>query len=114
MEFLEGYSAEEAAASYRARAGRPAWAEFAKMQHGDNLENADCQLAFEGYLWQRYRERFFSLFDMRQPERWEEFRRFLRCFYEMVPDQPAIVGPLSGMKAQGRPPWWGIPPWNVC
>lgn len=104
-EFLEGFSAGEAAEHLRARVRWPLHAAFSATELGGSLQGADWSVAQEGYLWQHNGERLFSLFDVRKPELWEEFRRFLREYYELLPDHPFIRRHLQ---------MYGIPPWNVC
>jgi len=104
-EFLEGSSAQEAAEHFRARVRWPLHAAFSATELGRTLKRADWSVAQEGYLWQQYGERLFSLFDVGQPAQWEELRSFLREYYELLPDHPFIWRNLEV---------WGIPPWNVC
>jgi len=104
-EFLEGLTAAEAAEKYRARLRWPAGYAFRETDLGRSLEGADASVAFQSYVWQHYGERLFAQFDVRRPELWEEFRRFLREYYQLLPDHPLIRRPMER---------WGIPPWNVC
>ncbi len=74
------------------------------MEPAELPQYADYSLALEGFIWEYYGERLFSLFDLSQPERWEQFRRFLREYYELTDDD------LISWDLQ----LWGIPPWQVC
>jgi hypothetical protein len=39
-------------------------------------------LKFHRSIWDRYELRFFELFDLRRPDLWENYRKFLRAVYE--------------------------------
>lgn len=39
-------------------------------------DGIDYPLSLQAKIWERYGERFFSVFDLRQPELWEEFSMF--------------------------------------
>jgi len=52
----------------------------------------------ESFIWQHYGQRLFDLFDLRQTDLWEEYRKFLKEYYELL-----------GMKASYGPPYE-----NVC
>ncbi len=104
-QFLEGITPQEAAEHFRTRTRWSAGKAFRETELGKSLRGADATIAFHGYLWQHYGEQLFSMFDVRRPELWEEFRRFLRGYYELLPDHPLIRRPMER---------WGIPPWNVC
>jgi hypothetical protein len=104
-EFLEGSSAQEAAEHFLARFRWPLHAAFSATELGRTLQGVEWSVAQEGFLWQHYGERLFSLFDVRRPELWEVFRRFLHEYYELLPDHPFI---------RRNREVWGIPPWSVC
>jgi hypothetical protein len=46
-------------------------------------------------IWQRYGQSLFDLFDLRQPEHWEQYRKFLREVYDIVGRIPEIEPPLD-------------------
>jgi len=104
-QFLEGISATEAAGHLRAKVHWSVGQTFRETELGRSLRGPDASVALHGYIWQHYGERLFSLFDIRRPDLWEEFRRFLREYYELLPNHPFIRRSLEV---------WGIPPWNVC
>jgi hypothetical protein len=103
--FLEGCSVEEAGERRRRRSEWPAWAAYQATELGKRLRGMEWSIASEGFLWDYYGERLFSLFDLRQPERWEALRRYIREYFEKVePDR------LNDFYLKV----WHIPPWNVC
>ena len=104
-QFLEGISASEAAEHLRAKIYWSVGQAFRETELGRSLRGPDASLALHAYIWQHYGERLFSLFDIRRPDLWEEFRRFLREYYELLPNHPFI---------RRNQEVWGIPPWNVC
>lgn len=55
-------------------------------------------LVLESLVWRHYGQRFFDLFDLRQPEVWKKYQEFLREYYQ-----------LKDMKASYGPPYE-----NVC
>ena len=46
-------------------------------------------------IWQYYRVRFFELFDLRQPDLWQQYRHFLKEVYDLEGRIPAIRPPLD-------------------
>ena len=44
-------------------------------------------------IWQHYGKRFFELFDLRQPDLWEEYRQFLKEVYD-----------IKGRRSHTKPP----------
>lgn len=46
-------------------------------------------------IWQHYGSRFFELFDLRQPDLWQQYRHFLKEVYDIVGRSPAIKPPLD-------------------
>jgi len=46
-------------------------------------------------VWRHYGERFFELFDLRQPDLWEKYRQFLKEVYDIKGRSPRIKPPLD-------------------
>lgn len=46
-------------------------------------------------IWQHYGKRFFELFDLRQPDLWEEYQQFLKEVYDIKGRRPYIKPPLD-------------------
>jgi hypothetical protein len=46
-------------------------------------------------VWQHYGKRFFNLFDLRQPQLWEQYRKFLKEMYDIKGRSPNIKPPLD-------------------
>ena|SRR5215213_8812961 len=44
-------------------------------------------------IWQHYGKRFFELFDLRRPDLWEEYRKFLKAVYDIKGRSPRIKPP---------------------
>lgn len=45
-----------------------------------------------GEVWKHYGKRFFELFDLRQPDLWEQYRKFLKEFYD-IQGRPPFIKP---------------------
>ena len=103
--FLEGCSVQEAGDRRRKGTERPALAAFRASDLGKRLHGMESSIAFQGFLWDYYGDGLFSLFDLRQPERWEALRRYLREYFEVVEHDRLNRFYLKV---------WHIPPWNVC
>jgi hypothetical protein len=46
-------------------------------------------------IWQYYGKRLFELFDLRQPDLWQEYREFLKEVYDIKGRNPAIKPPMD-------------------
>jgi hypothetical protein len=46
-------------------------------------------------IWQHYSKSFFELFDLRRPDLWEQYRQFLKEFYDIKGRNLAIKPPLD-------------------
>lgn len=44
-------------------------------------------------IWQYYGQRFFNLFDLRQPELWAQYQQFLKAVYDMAGRRPTFGPP---------------------
>ncbi|RPI92502.1 MAG: hypothetical protein EHM40_12810 [Chloroflexi bacterium] len=47
------------------------------------------------YIWKHYAPRLFELFDVRQPNLWEQYRQFLKEMYDIKGRRPNIKPPLD-------------------
>ena len=47
------------------------------------IHQADWLAEMHATIWKHYGERFFELFDLRQPNLWEQYRQFLKEFYDI-------------------------------
>ena len=52
-------------------------------------------LRIHASIWQHYGERFFELFDLRRPDLWDQYRQFLKEFYDIRGRSPAIKPSLD-------------------
>jgi len=41
-------------------------------------------IVLQDTLWKQYGEKLFELFDLRRPDLWQEYRRFLKEYYELL------------------------------
>jgi len=46
-------------------------------------------------VWEHYGKRFFELFDLRRPDLWQQYRQFLKEYYDIEGRIPAIKPPLD-------------------
>src|SRR5574341_1011867 len=46
-------------------------------------------------IWQHYGKQLFELFDLRRPDLWEQYRQFLKEFYDIKGRSPAIQPSLD-------------------
>jgi hypothetical protein len=75
--------------------------DFRKSKLGKKLLNEyppKSAIVLQDTLWKYYGERLFELFDLRQPDLWEEYRQFLKEYYSLL-----------GLKSS-----YGPPHENVC
>jgi hypothetical protein len=49
-------------------------------------------IVLQSAIWNYYGQRFFELFDLRQPRLWNQYRQFSKEFYNLF-DRKAIYGP---------------------
>jgi hypothetical protein len=85
LRFLDGLSPQEAVDESRMHGKWPfAMEQFRQSEIGKSLERNQPEwiIRMHGSIWEQYGQRLFELFDLRHPERWEEFRHFLKEFYE--------------------------------
>jgi hypothetical protein len=46
-------------------------------------------------IWQHYGNRFFELFDLRRSDQWQQYRQFLKEFYDIKGRRPGTQPPLD-------------------
>jgi len=100
-EFLEGYTTAQAVERRRNKLDTPERIAFKGTELGQRLSSPEWGVALEAFIWERYGEKLFSLFDLGQPNRWAELRRFVREYHEMRPRRSMVNA-------------FGIPEWNIC
>ena len=69
--------------------------DFRKSKLSKKLMNEyppKATLALQSALWSHYGESLFELFDLRQPDLWEEYRQFLKEYYRSL-DLKSSYGP---------------------
>ncbi len=102
IKFLDGMSAKEAFESDKMGEHLPKLVkDFRYSIVGEKLREKyppEYVIAEEATVWEHYGQGLFDLFDLRQPEFWEEYRAFLREYYQ-----------LTREKSQ-----YGPPHENVC
>lgn len=49
-------------------------------------------LALEKVIWKNYGQRLFDLFDLRKPELWDQYKRFLQEYYQITGEK-SLYGP---------------------
>ena len=103
-DFLEGLSVAQVVERNRQKLRAPDIVAFMETGRSAGLAGPDASVALEDFIWERYGDRLFSLFDVRHPQRWEELRRFVKMYYELQPEPKE----LSTEKL------FGIPPWQIC
>jgi hypothetical protein len=100
-EFLEGFSPSDVLERRRKKIDTPERIAFLETDLGRGLRGPEWGVALEGFVWETYGDRLFSLFDLREPQRWEDLRRFVREYYARQPG-------LDSLDV------FGIPRWNIC
>lgn len=102
LRFLDGLTPQEA--YQQAMIDKqlpPVVREFRESEQARQLAKAyppKAVIVQQSALWEHYGERFFELFDLRHPDLWEGYRRFLKEYYK-------LLGMQSG---------YGLPYENVC
>lgn len=84
LQYLDGLSPKEAVASYGQIKVRDA---FIQSELGKSLSGVRKQpewlIRMHAAIWKYYGERFFELFDLRRPDIWEEYTKFVKEFYKI-------------------------------
>ncbi len=74
--------------------------DFRESKLGKKLLNEyppKSAIVLQATLWDHYGESLFKLFDLRQPELWEEYRRFLREYYNSLGLKSSYGPPLENV-----------------
>jgi len=102
LRFLDGLSPSEAMRQAKIQKQAPPVVEnFRQSELGKKLFNEyppKSSIVMHSVLWKQYGHRLFELFDLRRPDLWEKYRKFVKEYYELL-----------GMKASYGPPYE-----NVC
>jgi hypothetical protein len=61
-----------------------------EKRHGPELV-----FRIEEKVWSHYGVRLFELFDLRRPDLWEQYRKFLKEYYDIKGRSPNIHPPLD-------------------
>jgi hypothetical protein len=103
LNFLDGLSPADVSSS-EFRVPRT-MREFDQTSMARGLQHEPI-VRMHAYIWDYYGQRLFDLFDLRRPDLWEEYRSFLKQYYEHRDEQK---------KLMGKPPSHITPPlYNVC
>lgn len=77
--------------------------DFYEFHGGKGLEQKEYIVRKNAYIWEHYGQRLFDVFDLRHPELWSEYEKFLKEYYIYVYKQNK-VSEIPG----------DIPPYKVC
>jgi hypothetical protein len=103
-DFLEGARPEEVVKRHARRLHSPDIAAFMETGKSAGLSGAEGSVVLESFVWDRYGDRLFSLFDLRQQERWQALRDFVRSINVLQPE----------VREVGTEELFGILPWQIC
>jgi hypothetical protein len=102
LRFLDGLLPSEVMRQANIQKQSPPVVEnFRQSELGEKLFNEyppKSSIVMHSVLWKHYGQRLFELFDLRKPDLWEEYRKFVKEYYELL-----------GMKAS-----YGPPHENIC
>jgi hypothetical protein len=94
LHFLDGRSPFEATKlNYSHSITDPFYKEEFRQQFPSSQPEWLAQM--QATIWQHYGTRLFELFDLRRPDLWEQYRQFLKEFYDIKGRNPAIEPPLD-------------------
>jgi len=97
LHFLDGlFPAEVAGRNYQ----RPKVMEqFRQSEVGKSLRGRDHQpewlIRLHAAIWNHYGKRFFEVFDLRRPDLWEKYRKFMKDLYDIEGRSPNVDPPLD-------------------
>ena len=57
----------------------------------------EWEIRKHAYIWESYAPRLFELFDVRHPELWDRYRKFLKDVYDIKGRNPNIKPPLDNI-----------------
>lgn len=55
----------------------------------------EWEIRKHAFIWEHYSPRLFELFDLRRPELWDQYRKFLKEVYDIKGRNPNIIPPLD-------------------
>jgi hypothetical protein len=88
LNFLDGLSAREAVEQIRGKDEWPRVAEkFKQSKLGKELarpNHPEWMTRMQAAIWQAYGERLFELFDLRNPDLWNQYRHFVGEYYRYL------------------------------
>lgn len=101
LRFLDGLSPQEAVDQLRVHGQQPHIAEqFRRSALGKKLDrdyHAEWMARMQATIWEHYGQRLFELFDVRHPELWKQYGRFIAEFHK-ISGSKAIPGFPSDNK----------------
>jgi hypothetical protein len=81
---------------------------FEESESSKGLRNPIWGLRLEAFIWDYYGNSLFELFDVRHPQKWAAYRRYLTEFYNELSTDPLWKKELAEW------PDWKPFPWQVC
>ncbi len=94
IEFLDGLTPQEAVDQ---EGWPPVPQAFRDSEEGKRLAveyQPEFSLRLQSILWVQYGERLFELFDLRRPDLWEEYRKFVEEYYRLTNYKPSNKNPF--------------------
>ncbi len=94
IEFLDGLTPQEAVDQEE---WPPVAQAFRDSDEGKQLAGdfqPEFSLRLQSILWEHYGERLFELFDLRRPDLWEEYRKFVEDYYKIMNYKPLKGDPF--------------------
>ena len=95
LDFLDGLSPQEAVDQLHKQPSPVVeqfrQSELGKKLHFDHLP--EWATREEAAIWEHYGQRLFDLFDLRRPELWEEYTRFIKEYYKILDIKPGPGSP---------------------
>ncbi len=102
LRFLDGLSPSEAMEQVKVYKQLPAVMEcYRKSEIGQELLAAyppKYAIVQQSIIWEHYGTRLFELFDLRRPDLWEEYRKFIKEYHRLM----------------GTKTYYGPPEENIC
>jgi hypothetical protein len=95
LRFLDGLSPQEAVDQLH-KQPPPVVEQFRQSELGKKLHYAHLPewiIREEAAIWEFYGQRLFDLFDLRRPELWEEYTRFIKEYYKILDIKPGPGSP---------------------
>ena len=93
LEFLDGLTPQEATQQRHVQDQRPQIIEPFRKRISKEGNLAEIMLEMHAAIWRHYGVRFFELFDLRRPDLWEGYRKFLKEYYDIKGRSPRIDSP---------------------